>query len=55
VQQLLVQAYGRTPALAERASDLLFEAVPDLDEVPLAVLFDRFIAWTEPAAPAVRR
>ncbi|MGH3682664.1 MAG: hypothetical protein ACRDT2_20725 [Natronosporangium sp.] len=46
----LVVIYGHTPALAQRAADLLFEAVPDLDGVPPADLFDRFIAWTA-AAP----
>jgi hypothetical protein len=42
----LVAVYGRTPALAERAAELLYEAVPDLVDVPLADLFERFIAWT---------
>lgn len=41
--------------MAERAVDLLYEAVPDLDGVPLAVMFDRFIAWTEPVGAAARR
>jgi hypothetical protein len=43
----LLAVYGRTPALARRASDLLYEAVPDLAGVPPADLFDRFIAWTD--------
>lgn len=48
-QRRLVAAHRSTGALPVIAFELLQDAVRDLpSDLPLADLFDRFVAWTEP-------
>lgn len=44
----LVAVYGLTRELGEHAYTMLEHAVRELPDVPVAELWDRFVAWTEP-------
>ncbi|MGH3679313.1 MAG: hypothetical protein ACRDT2_03380 [Natronosporangium sp.] len=45
----LTQAHRRTGELGLIAYELLEQAVRDLPDLPVAGLWERFVAWTEPA------
>jgi hypothetical protein len=46
--QLIATYGGFTEALAVRGVELMEQAIVDLDDVPLDVLWHRFLAWTAP-------
>lgn len=44
----LIAAHGLSRKLGELAYTMLEQAVRELPDVPVAELWDRFVAWTEP-------